>query len=86
MFILHPNMKQRARSGIRVSLRKVVLASAFLATSALAQEGAPLELRGMGSFHHGGRVAEIAGKPIRDISIGGGASQKTDPNGSFIVE
>lgn len=66
--------------------RMIVLAAGLMVTSAFAQEGAPLELRGMGSFHLGGRVAEIAGKPKREIAIGGGATQKTDPNGSFIVE
>ena len=62
------------------------LAAAFLAGSALAQELPALELRGMGSFHHGGRIVDISGKPQREAAIGPGATQKIDPNGSFIVE
>src|SRR5262249_28267407 len=44
-------------------------------------------LRGMGSFHVGGRVAEVSGKPVREIvRIPGGPPSKLDPNGQFMVE
>ena len=44
-------------------------------------------LRGMGSFHVGGRVAEISGKPVREIvRIPGGPPSKLDPNGQYQVE
>jgi len=51
----------------------------------MAQNKEPLALRDMGSFHIGGRLAEISGKPVREVSIGG-ATQKLDPNGSYLVE
>jgi len=48
---------------------------------------APYALRDMGSFHVGGRVAEISGKPVREIvRIPGGPPSKLDPNGQFMVE
>jgi pimeloyl-ACP methyl ester carboxylesterase len=44
-------------------------------------------LRGMGSFHIGGRIAEISGKPVRDIQRQpGGPISKFDPNGQYMVE
>ena len=44
-------------------------------------------LRGMGSFHVGGRIAEISGKPVREIvRVPGGPPSKLDPNGQFMVE
>ena len=64
----------------------LALFAAMVATPAAAQQTAPLELRGMGSFHTGGRLVEIAGKPVREVPTGAGAPQKVDPNGSFLVE
>ena len=52
---------------------------------ALAQTKEPLVLRDMGSFHIGGRHVEISGKPVREVDIGG-ARQKLDPNGTYLVE
>ena len=44
-------------------------------------------LRGMGSFHVGGRVAEVSGKPVRMIvRQPGGPLTKLDPNGQYMVE
>ena len=44
-------------------------------------------LRGMGSFHVGGRVAEVSGKPVRMIvRQPGGPQTKLDPNGQYMVE
>jgi hypothetical protein len=41
----------------------------------------------MGSFHVGGRVAEVGGKPVREIvRMPGGPPSKLDPNGQFMVE
>jgi hypothetical protein len=58
---------------------------ALAGSPAMAQNKEPLVLRDMGSFHIGGRLAEISGKPVREVSIGG-ATQKLDPNGSYMVE
>jgi len=53
-------------------------------TTAFAED---IILRGMGSFHVGGRIAEISGKPVRDIvRVPGGPSSKLDPNGQYQVE
>ncbi len=55
-------------------------------TPAAADEG-DIVLRGMGSFHVGGRIAEVSGKPVREIvRMPGGPSSKLDPNGEFMVE
>jgi hypothetical protein len=49
--------------------------------------GEPIALRDMGSFHIGGRVVEISGKPIKEIVLGaGGVPAKLDPNGLYQVE
>ena len=41
----------------------------------------------MGSFHVGGRVVEISGKPVREIvRVPGGPTSKLDPNGRYQVE
>ena len=46
-----------------------------------------LVLRGMGSFHVGGRIAEVSGKEVRMIQRQpGGPMTKLDPNGQFMVE
>ena len=44
-------------------------------------------LRGMGSFHIGGRIAEVSGKEVRQIQRQpGGPLTKLDPNGQYMVE
>ncbi len=49
--------------------------------------GEPIALRDMGSFHIGGRVVEISGKPIKELVLGaGGVPAKLDPNGLYQVE
>ncbi|HEY6381379.1 MAG TPA: hypothetical protein VIY07_06190, partial [Pseudolabrys sp.] len=53
--------------------------------SALA--GEPIILREMGSFHVGGRVVEISGKPLKEVVFSaGGVPAKIDPNGLYQVE
>ena len=57
------------------------------AQSPPAATQAPLSLRGMGSFHIGGRIAEVSGKPVREIvRQPGGPPGKLDPNGQYMVE
>jgi pimeloyl-ACP methyl ester carboxylesterase len=66
--------------------RFFIAALAVMASSTLAC-AEDIVLRGMGSFHIGGRVAEIHGKPVRDIvRVPGGPSSKLDPNGAYQVE
>src|SRR5262249_2495368 len=62
--------------------------SLSLATgSAWAQGKEPILLRDMGSFHVGGRVIEITGRPIKEIVFTpGGVPAKMDPNGKYQVE
>lgn len=70
-------------------MRAILLAAAGLAASAATTVSAndDISLRGMGSFHIGGRVAEISGKPVRDIQRQpGGPITKFDPNGQYMVE
>jgi hypothetical protein len=62
-------------------------ALACLALPTLALSDEDIVLRGMGSFHVGGRIAEVSGKPTREIvRIPGGPPSKLDPNGQFMVE
>src|ERR1700739_3534397 len=47
----------------------------------------PISLRDMGSFHFGGRLGVITGKPIKEITFTpGGVPAKVDPNGTYQVE
>ncbi|MEJ0074917.1 MAG: esterase [Alphaproteobacteria bacterium] len=61
---------------------------ATLATSsALAQNGGPIALRDMGSFHVGGKHLEVTGQPVKEIVFTpGGVPAKVDPNGKYQVE
>ncbi len=65
----------------------MVLALGLAAGSACAQSNEPLLLRGMGSFHVGGRVIEITGQPAKEVVFTpGGVPAKMDPNGKYQVE
>ena len=63
------------------SLAVVALAACPVA----AQTREPLALRDFGSFHVGGRLAEVSG-PVRKVPLGDGKTQEVDPNGTFLVE
>ena len=65
----------------------MVLALGLAAGSACAQSREPILLREMGSFHIGGRVIEVTGKPIKEVVFTpGGVPAKMDPNGKYQVE
>ena len=67
-------------------LRIALAALIVLALSAIAF-GEDIVLRGMGSFHVGGRIAEVSGKPVQNIvRMPGGPPTKLDPNGHYQVE
>ncbi len=52
-----------------------------------AQAAEPIALRDMGSFHVGGRLVEISGKPVKEVTFTpGGVPAKVDPNGIYQVE
>jgi pimeloyl-ACP methyl ester carboxylesterase len=60
------------------------LALAALAWPAAAED---IVLRGMGSFHIGGRIAEVSGKEVKMFQRQpGGPMTKLDPNGQYMVE
>src|ERR1044071_2199495 len=72
-------------------MRRVLIAAAVCLLAAPAPAPAQAEddivLRGMGSFHIGGRIAEVSGKPVKEIQrVAGGPTSKLDPNGQFMVE
>jgi pimeloyl-ACP methyl ester carboxylesterase len=70
---------------MRRILTGAALAAAVCLTSANAAED--IVLRGMGSFHVGGRIAEVSGKEVRMIQRQvGGPMTKLDPNGQYMVE
>ena len=64
----------------------------FATVAALLMTGAasaaePIALRDMGSFHVGGRLVEISGKPVKEVIFTpGGVPAKVDPNGTYQVE
>src|SRR3954464_11457510 len=62
-----------------------VVAAAVTCTAAIAEE--PISLRAMGSFHVGGRLVEISGKPVKEVTFTpGGVPAKVDPHGTYQVE
>jgi pimeloyl-ACP methyl ester carboxylesterase len=68
-------------------MRRIFAIAVFLAALATPAFAEDIVLRGMGSFHVGGRIAEVHGKPVRDIvRVPGGPSSKLDPNGQYQVE
>jgi pimeloyl-ACP methyl ester carboxylesterase len=57
------------------------------ASPALGDNGGDIVLRGMGSFHVGGRLFEISGKPVREVLLNvGSVPARIDPNGLYQVE
>ena len=62
-------------------------ALAILTSAASVQAAEPISLRDMGSFHVGGRLVEISGKPVKEVTFTpGGVPAKVDPNGVYQVE
>jgi pimeloyl-ACP methyl ester carboxylesterase len=65
----------------------IISAAAVLMASTLARAAEPIALRDMGSFHVGGRLVEITGKPVKEVTFTpGGVPAKVDPNGTYQVE
>src|SRR6476619_6279134 len=63
----------------------IAFALGLVALPALAEDD--IVLRGMGSFHVGGRIAEVSGKPVTEIQrVPGGPMSKLDRNGQFMAE
>src|ERR1700752_3964408 len=61
------------------------LALGLVALPAFANDD--IVLRGMGSFHVGGRIAEVSGKEVRQIQRQpGGPMTKLAPHGQYMVE
>src|SRR5882757_1815252 len=74
----------------RMRLIAGALIAATLTAAASAEEPISLRaisLRDMGSFHVGGRLVEISGKPVKEVTFApGGVPAKVDPNGTYQVE
>jgi pimeloyl-ACP methyl ester carboxylesterase len=68
-------------------MRRILIATLMSLAAPPAFAADDIVLRGMGSFHIGGRIAEVSGKPVKDIQrVPGGPVSKLDPNGQFMVE
>jgi hypothetical protein len=68
-------------------MRRLLLAMIFALAALPARAEDDIVLRQMGSFHIGGRVVEISGKPVREVLLGaGGVPARFDPNGPYQVE
>lgn len=62
------------------------LAVAATGGTAAAQAKTPLSLADWGSFHVGGHLVEVSGKPVREVVFSpGGVPAKLDPNGTYMV-
>lgn len=75
--------------GIRTISAAIAVAAGMLGiTPSEAQTPLPpLEIVDMGSFHVGGRTAEVTGKAIKEVVFTpGGTPAKIDPNGKYLVE
>src|SRR5512144_1659618 len=84
----HPQKISAPMRPGRTYMRRILLGMILCcaAMPALTAEE-DIVLRGMGSFHVGGRVAEVSGKPVRMIvRQPGGPLTKLDPNGQYMVE
>jgi pimeloyl-ACP methyl ester carboxylesterase len=65
----------------------IAFALGITMTPAFADDAPPISLHAMGSFHIGGRLVEVTGKPVREVVFGaGGVPAKLDPNGLYQVE
>ena len=65
----------------------LALAAWLAPASAQTSAPEPLEIVDMGSFHIGGRVVEVSGKPVKEVLFTpGGVPAKVDPNGPYLVE
>ena len=68
-------------------MHKILFSIVLAAATVPAVADEPIALRDMGSFHVGGRVVEITGKPVKEVVLGaGGVPAKIDPNGLYQVE
>ncbi|WP_431284752.1 alpha/beta fold hydrolase [Humitalea sp. 24SJ18S-53] len=65
---------------------RTILAALLIATPLAAQTTGPITLENFGSFHVGGRVVELSGRPVREyLPTVGGAPLRIDPNGGHVV-
>src|SRR5471030_2462945 len=68
-------------------MRKILFSILLSVAAVPAVAGEPINLREMGSFHVGGRLIEITGKPMKEVVFTpGGVPAKVDPNGTYQVE
>jgi pimeloyl-ACP methyl ester carboxylesterase len=68
---------------------KIILGLSLLIIGNVVAQIKPLEMNiaQVGSFHVGGRLVEISGKPIKEVVFSpGSAPAKIDPNGKYLVE
>lgn len=71
----------------------LIAAAATLAPSAATAQGnadaprrEPIQLESWGSFHVGGRLVTLSGRPVRELVLTpGGAPARIDPNGDYMV-
>lgn len=52
---------------MRERLFTILICAGTVAAFSPAMAGEPITLRDMGSFHIGGRVVEISGKPLKEV-------------------
>lgn len=74
----------------RRHLPAAALAAAFVAEGPAAAQPSSspgaVALASWGSFHVGGRLVEVSGKPVREVTFSpGGVPAKVDPNGTYMA-
>jgi pimeloyl-ACP methyl ester carboxylesterase len=84
-----PIQNKISREELVSQVHRFAVAAALIAAglTATARAEEPITLRAMGSFHVGGRLVELSGKPVKEIALTpGGVPAKFDPNGTYQVE
>lgn len=65
----------------------MTLGMTLIAPSSANARAGDIALRGISSFHVGGREVTIAGQPVMEVArVPGGPLTKIDPNGVYLVE
>jgi hypothetical protein len=65
-----------------VAFAVCLFASTCLLPDIAESEEPPIALKAMGSFHVGGRLIEVSGQPVKELTLTpGGVPPRIDPNG-----
>ncbi len=63
----------------------IICAAAIPSGTTLASAAEPIALRDMDSFHVGGRLVEISGKPVKEVTFTPGVPVMMDKNNAEVA-